>query len=335
MTSTQGKAFKVGTVQRGIVLQLLFCHSVIVAVAVLSAGQVLFVLCACLLSFLLMLNIPYNLHMLEMLLARLAHSLPIEPASLRLRWPLLHLFVLVNMLSKQTGQQTQLEQRNVAYRDQLLQQVSKTATQEERNRLARDLHDSIKQQIFSIGVSAAAVKARWEHNPASVRKVIDDIERTAQEAQVEMQALLQQLRPTALENVGLSESLRMQCEALGYRTGAEVTAELCDLPSDKLLPIGTQETIFRIVQEGFANIARHARDAHAWLSLQRQGDAHTRVRGEAAARSGDAAHRDAERTDLDDAEPRVVVPLLRPGQRAGRPGSDQVRPAVTEIRDGD
>ena len=154
--------------------------------------------------------------------------------------------------------------------DQLLQQVSKTAAQEERNRLARDLHDSIKQQLFSIVVNVAAVKARWEHNPASVRKIVDDIEHIALEAQVEMQALLQQLRPTALENVGLSESLRMQCEALGYRTGAEVTAELCDLPSDELLPIGTQETIFRIVQEGFANIARHARASHVWLSLRRQ-----------------------------------------------------------------
>ncbi|TMB81355.1 MAG: hypothetical protein E6J44_11205, partial [Chloroflexi bacterium] len=84
----------------------------------------------------------------------------------------------------------------------------------ERNRLARDLHDSIKQQLFSIVVNVAAVKARWEHNPASVRKIVDDIEHIALEAQVEMQALLQQLRPTALENVGLSESLRMQCEAL-------------------------------------------------------------------------------------------------------------------------
>src|SRR5205823_11954572 len=88
----------------------------------------------------------------------------------------------------------------------------------------------------------------------------------------EMQALLQQLRPTALENVGLIESLRMQCQALSYRTGAEVTAELGDLPPDELLPLGAQEMIFRIVQEGFANIARHARASHVWLSLQRQRD---------------------------------------------------------------
>ena len=273
MADAQAKVFKTATVQRGVVLQLLFCHCFIVAVAVVFGGHIFPIICACLLSFLLMLNIPYNLHLLEMALDRLARGLPVEPIALRLRWPLTGLFVFINTLGQQTGQQLQVEQRNVAYRDQLLQQVSKTAAQEERNRLARDLHDSIKQQLFSIVVNAAAVKARWEHNPASARKIVDDIERVALEAQVEMQALLQQLRPSALENVGLIESLRMQCQALGYRTGAEITAELGDLPPDELLPVGAQETIFRIAQEGFANIARHARASRAWLSLRRQRDA--------------------------------------------------------------
>ena len=273
MAHTQAKVFKTASVQRGVVLQLLFCHCFIVTVAVVFDGQAVPIISACLLSFLLMLNIPYNLHLLEIALDRLTRGLSVEPIALRLRWPLTGLFDFVNTLGQQNGQQLQMEQRNVAYRDQLLQQVSKTAAQEERNRLARDLHDSIKQQLFSIVVNAAAVKARWEHNPASARKVVDDIERIALEAQVEMQALLQQLRPTALENVGLIESLRMQCQALGYRTGAEVTAEMGDLPPDELLPVGAQETIFRIVQEGFANIARHARATHAWLSLRRQRDA--------------------------------------------------------------
>ena len=273
MAGEQVKALKVASVQWRVVLQLFVCHCLIVAVAVIYRVPVLPIFTACLLSFVLLLNIPYNLHLLEITLERLARGFSVEPLSLRLRWPLARLFVLVNTLGQQTGQQVQREQRNVAYRDQLLQQVSKTATQEERNRLARDLHDSIKQQIFSIVVNAAAVKARWESNPAGARKAVDDIERTAQEAQVEMQALLQQLRPTALENVGLIESLRMQCQALGYRIDAEITAELSELPPDELLLVGAQEMIFRIVQEGFANIARHARATHVWLSLRQQRDA--------------------------------------------------------------
>ena len=270
MVDAQTKTRKDALGQGRTVLLLLFCHCSIVSVAVASRADALPVLCACIFSFLLLLIIPYNLYQLEIALDRLVDGLTIEPLSVRLRWPLKRLFLLVNALGQQKHQQIQAEQRNVAYRDQLLQQVSKTAAQEERNRLARDLHDSIKQQIFGIAVSAAAIKARWEHNPASARKVVDDIERTAQEAQVEMQALLQQLRPTALEHVGLLESLRVQCQALSYRTGAEVTAELDDLPPDELLPVGAQEMIFRIVQEGFANIARHARAGHVWLSLRRQ-----------------------------------------------------------------
>jgi len=277
MTATQAKAAQhyqgSGSVERRTASQLLFCHCLIFTVAVISGTPALPILGACLLSFLLMLNIPYNLHLLEVTLDRLARGLPVEHASLRLRWPLTRLFMLVNTLGQQTGQQVQMKQSNLAYRDQLLQQVGKTAAQEERNRLARDLHDSIKQQIFSIAVSAAAIKARWERDLSSARKIVDDIERVALEAQVEMQALLQQLRPVALENVGLIESLRMQCQALGYRTGAEVTAELGDLPVDELLPLGAPEMIFRIVQEGFANIARHARASHVWLSLRRQRDA--------------------------------------------------------------
>lgn len=264
---------KVGSAQSRIVLQFLLCLTFIVFLTAISGVNAIPTLVACALSFLLLLNIPYNLRLLELALDRLARGLPVEPISLRHRWPLKRLFSLVATLSRQTGQQAQIELRNVAYRDQLLQQVSKTAAQEERNRLARDLHDTIKQQIFSIVVSAAAVKARWEHNPSSALKVVDDIERTAQEAQVEMQALLQQLRPGALENIGLIESLRVQCQALGYRTAAEVSAELEDLPPDQLLPIGAQEMIFRIVQEGFANIARHARATHVWLSLKKQRDA--------------------------------------------------------------
>ena len=273
MAGVQAKVFKVGSVQRRTLLQLLFCHCFIFSVALISGAHTLPILFACMFSFVLLLNLPYNLHLLELTFDHLARGLPVNPLSLRLRWPLTRLFVLANLLAQHGGQQTQLEQSNITYRDQLLQQVSKTAAQEERNRLARDLHDSIKQQLFGIVVNAAAVRARWEHDPISARKVVDEIERTALEAQVEMQALLQQLRPTALENVGLVESLRMQCQALGYRTGAEVTAELGDLPPDELLPVGAQEMIFRIVQEGFTNIARHARASDVWLSLRRQRDA--------------------------------------------------------------
>jgi signal transduction histidine kinase len=152
-------------------------------------------------------------------------------------------------------------------RENLLAQVQDTAAQQERNRLARELHDSIKQQIFSISMSAAAADARWESDPQGARAALGDLRGVAHEAMVEMNALLQQLSPAPLEKAGLVQALRDQCEALGYRTGAQVTAEFGGLPPNDRLPAGTQESVFRIAQEAFSNIARHARAGQVTLYL--------------------------------------------------------------------
>jgi signal transduction histidine kinase len=157
-------------------------------------------------------------------------------------------------------------------RQALLQQIGEAAAQEERNRLARDLHDSIKQQLFSINVGAAAAQERWESDPEGARKALADVRRSAREAMVEMQAMLHQLRPEALGTAGLIEALREQCEALGYRTGAEVTLEIGEPLPDDRMPPGAQDTLFRIGQEMLANVARHARARHVQLWLGRQGE---------------------------------------------------------------
>ena len=83
--------------------------------------------------------------------------------------------------------------------------------------------------------------------------------------------MLHQLRPEALGTAGLIEALREQCEALGYRTGAEVTLELGEPIPDDRMPPGAQDTLFRIGQEMLANVARHARARHVRLWLGRQG----------------------------------------------------------------
>lgn len=154
----------------------------------------------------------------------------------------------------------------------LRRQIGEAAAQEERNRLARDLHDSIKQQLFSINVGTATAQERWERDPEGAKAALADVRRSAKEAMVEMQALLHQLRPEALTSTGLVEALREQCEALGYRTGAEVTLELGEaLTDDRLLP-GTQEALFRIAQEALANVARHARASQVRVHLDCWGE---------------------------------------------------------------
>jgi signal transduction histidine kinase len=152
-------------------------------------------------------------------------------------------------------------------RERWKREIGNAAAQQERNRLARELHDSIKQQIFTIGVSAAAAQARWESDLKGARTAVDDVRNSAHEAMVEMEAMLQHLRPAPLETVGLVEALRKQCEALQYRTGAKVTSEFMDIPENDQLPTGAQEAIFRIAQESIANIARHARAKNVTVRL--------------------------------------------------------------------
>ena len=238
-------------------------------------------------GFLCTLNLQYSLYLLDLTLSRLAqsqfhsaHNESNEPFPFVRRFPLGSLFLRVQEIEQRVRRYRTNERLTVDVREQALQQAREAAALAERNRIARELHDSIKQQIFGINASAVAARVYWQNaNEASAREAIKDIERNAQGAQVEMQALLQQLRPAPLENTSLIEALHTQAQALGFRTGACVKVDLAALPEqDRLLP-GTQEAIFRLVQETFANIARHARAQMVWLILRTIGqELHITVR---------------------------------------------------------
>jgi len=147
------------------------------------------------------------------------------------------------------------------------QQIRQAARQEERNRLARDLHDSIKQQIFVIQTAAATVQARFDQDPSGARQALEQVRHSAREAMTEMEVMLEQLRAAPLENTGLVEALKKQCEALGFRTGARVEFTLGKLPPSSTLTPGAQQAICRVAQEALANVARHARAGNVLVTL--------------------------------------------------------------------
>lgn len=147
------------------------------------------------------------------------------------------------------------------------QQIREAAAQEERNRLARELHDAVKQQIFAIQTSAATAEARFDTDAAGARAALAQVRQSAREAMTEMEAMLEQLRVAPLGNTGLVEAIRKQCDALAFRTGAEVDLRVEELPPDDTLPAGAHQAIFRVVQEALANIGRHARASRVWVTL--------------------------------------------------------------------
>lgn len=178
------------------------------------------------------------------------------------------------VVSKPKAEKTALaiaaESGTVVLREQWVQQIREAAAQQERNRLARELHDSIKQQLFSINVNAATVQARWGNDAAGAKSALEAVRGSVREAMAEMEAMLHNLRPAPLETIGLVEALRQQCESLQYRTGANVTAEIGELPTNKEFPPGAQDAVFRIAQEALANVARHARATNVRVRLHRQ-----------------------------------------------------------------
>ncbi len=252
----------------GLGVQLLVSHGVAAWIAInvaRSMGIMIALVSAGVLSMALTFTLQRTLWLINTALDRLKDPQQ-PPTELAMRWhgPLTGLVAAINTLLAR-------EREVYDLRESLLTQARDTAAQQERNRLARNLHDSIKQQIFSISMSAAAAQARWDTDPQGAQEALGDVQRGTGEAMVEMTALLQQLSPAPLEKIGLVQALRDQCEALGYRADVQVVTEFGELPPDDRLPPGAQESIFRIAQEALSNIARHARADHAHLHLDQAG----------------------------------------------------------------
>lgn len=153
-------------------------------------------------------------------------------------------------------------------RSQYEEQIRLAAAQEERHRLARDLHDSVKQQLFVIQTSAATAQERMTGDQEGAVEAVRQVRIASREALAEMQAMLDQLQAEPLENSGLIEAIKQQCEAFGFRTGAKVEVDLGELPASEDLQPGVHETMLRVVQEALSNAARHARPAVVRVSLR-------------------------------------------------------------------
>jgi signal transduction histidine kinase len=117
----------------------------------------------------------------------------------------------------------------------------------------------VKQQLFAIQTAAAAVDARLDTDQSGAREAAALVRTSAHEALVEMETLIDQLKTAPMENTGLVDALRRQCEALGFRTGAHVDLAIGTLPSSTALVPGAHEALYRFAQEGLANVGRHAR----------------------------------------------------------------------------
>ncbi|MCC6614250.1 MAG: GAF domain-containing sensor histidine kinase [Anaerolineae bacterium] len=170
------------------------------------------------------------------------------------------------------AERIRLQQETHAARERaerLAEQAQQLAALEERTRLARELHDSVSQALYGIGLGAQTARAMWEKDQTLVKESVDYVLALAEAALVEMRALIFELRPESLENEGLITALAKQGASLQARHGLDMRLELCDEPP---LGLDTKEGLYRIAREALHNVVKHAGATQVILRLRRLGD---------------------------------------------------------------
>jgi signal transduction histidine kinase len=148
-------------------------------------------------------------------------------------------------------------------------QARQAAALEERQRLARELHDAVTQTLFSTALIGEVLPELWEVDPAEGRARLEELRRLTRGALAEMRALLVELRPGALTELPLGELLRQLAQATVGRTRLEIGVEVSGQP-DGPLPPDVQVALYRIAQEALSNAARHARAGRARVRLDHE-----------------------------------------------------------------
>jgi signal transduction histidine kinase len=161
-------------------------------------------------------------------------------------------------------------QAGVAFENtKLYKQVQEKAALDERQHLARELHDSVSQALYSIVLGAHAARKQLEQNPVQAKGALEYVENLAEAGLAEMRALIFELRPEVLEKEGLAAALRKQVEALEVRHKIKADFSCSNEPN---LPFASKQTLYRVAQEAMHNIVKHAKATYVNVSLQQHGD---------------------------------------------------------------
>lgn len=152
----------------------------------------------------------------------------------------------------------------------LYEQARHLAALEERQRLARELHDSVTQSLYGITLySQAATDHLAAQNYDMVDKHLGEIRETSQEALAEMRLLIHQLRPPILEKEGLLNALQARLSAVEDRAGMKTNLKADLLPR---LPSALEEGLYHIAQEALNNILKHSHAKCVNVSLQQNSE---------------------------------------------------------------
>jgi len=173
----------------------------------------------------------------------------------------------ITLVSSEAGDGEQLEDSE---EDQMWkEQVRFTAVIEERQRLARELHDAVSQQLFAISMTATAVSRTIERDWEKARAQVQLIEEMASVAQSEMRALLLHLRPVHLDGKSVGQALTSLIQELQQKIPMNIDT---DIDTTIVMQQDAEDHLFRIAQEALSNTLRHSKAENMKIQLYRKGN---------------------------------------------------------------
>jgi PAS domain S-box-containing protein len=187
---------------------------------------------------------------------------------------------VIGILDVENRQIDAFEEREVAVLQSLANQVAvaienarlyekaqRLAALQERQKLARELHDSVSQALYGIALGSRTARIALDKPEIEKEALIEPLDYVlslAEAGLAEMRALIFELRPESLENEGVVAALTKQSDALRARHGLQIETSFCPEPQ---IPLEAKETLYRIAQEALHNVVKHARASRVSLFL--------------------------------------------------------------------
>ncbi|MGE6376086.1 sensor histidine kinase [Peribacillus muralis] len=161
----------------------------------------------------------------------------------------------MNQIHKQINEQTKLSQKMANEKAVDQEKQIQEIVSQERNRLARELHDSVSQQLFAASMFMSAITESQTDIDKTEMKQFKIVEEMIHQSQLEMRALLLHLRPVALKGKSLQAGMKELLEELAQKVTMDIDWKVEAVTLDK----GIEDHLFRILQESISNTLRHAK----------------------------------------------------------------------------
>jgi signal transduction histidine kinase len=153
--------------------------------------------------------------------------------------------------------------------ENLMDRRQELSVLEERNRLARDLHDSVKQQAFAASAQLGAAKAHFKHDQNKAYANLTEAELLVEKVRQELTELIQELRPVEIKGKGLIAAV--EDYVTDWRRRNEIKIQI-EVWGERRLPIDIEKSIFRIIQEALANVLWHSQADRVDLEFEFRSD---------------------------------------------------------------